>query len=70
MAHARPSIKPVADSALLVEFEKRIHESISQDVLDSGRHLMRMQGREIFKNAVRSMAEASHIALHDAGFTV
>ena len=44
-------------------------EPISQDVLDSGRHLMRMQGREIFKNAVRSMAEASHIALHDAGIT-
>jgi 3-oxoacyl-[acyl-carrier-protein] synthase-3 len=44
-------------------------EPLSQDVLDSGRHLMRMQGREIFKNAVRSMAEASHIALHDAGIT-
>lgn len=44
-------------------------EPMSQEVLDSGRHLMRMKGREIFKNAVRSMAEASHIALHDAGIT-
>jgi len=44
-------------------------EPMSQDVLDAGRHLMRMQGREIFKNAVRSMAEASHIALLDAGIT-
>ena len=44
-------------------------EPISQDVLDRGRHLMRMEGREIFKNAVRSMAEASHIALHEAGLT-
>lgn len=44
-------------------------EPLSHDVLDSGRHLMRMQGREIFKNAVRSMAEAAHIALHEAGIT-
>jgi 3-oxoacyl-[acyl-carrier-protein] synthase-3 len=44
-------------------------EPMSQDVLDGGRHLMRMQGREIFKNAVRSMAEASHMALHQAGIT-
>ena len=30
---------------------------------------MRMEGREIFKNAVRSMAEAAHMALHDSGLT-
>ena len=42
---------------------------MSQSVLDSGRHLMRMNGREIFKNAVRSMAEACDFALQTAGLT-
>lgn len=44
-------------------------EPISQGMLDEGRHLLRMQGREIFKNAVRSMAEACDIALTKAGLT-
>jgi 3-oxoacyl-[acyl-carrier-protein] synthase-3 len=44
-------------------------EPISQTVLDQGRHLLRMQGREIFKNAVRSMSEACDIALRKAGLT-
>jgi len=44
-------------------------EPISQSMLDEGRHLLRMQGREIFKNAVRSMAEACDIALNKAGLT-
>ena len=44
-------------------------EPISQTVLDEGRHLLRMQGREIFKNAVRSMAEACDMALQKAGLT-
>jgi len=44
-------------------------DPISQSMLDEGRHLMRMQGREIFKNAVRSMAEACDFALQHAGMT-
>jgi 3-oxoacyl-[acyl-carrier-protein] synthase III len=44
-------------------------DPISQAVLDEGRHLMKMQGREIFKNAVRHMAEACDIALKKAGMT-
>ncbi len=32
-------------------------------------HLLRMEGREVFKHAVRSMAEASAMALKDAGLT-
>lgn len=42
---------------------------VSDAVLREGSHLLRMEGREIFKNAVRSMAEATHMALHDAGLT-
>lgn len=42
-------------------------EPISQQMLDEGRHLLRMQGREIFKSAVRSMAEACDYALQQAG---
>lgn len=44
-------------------------DPVSQSMLDEGRHLMRMQGREIFKNAVRSMAEACDLALQHAGMT-
>ena len=44
-------------------------EPISQSMLDNGRHLLHMHGREIFKNAVRSMAEACDIAMKKAGFT-
>ncbi len=44
-------------------------DPISQSMLDEGRHLLHMHGREIFKNAVRSMAEACHLALHEAGMT-
>lgn len=42
-------------------------DPISQSMLDEGRHLLRMNGREIFKNAVRSMAEACDIAIKKAG---
>jgi 3-oxoacyl-[acyl-carrier-protein] synthase III (EC 2.3.1.41) len=42
-------------------------DPISQSMLDEGRHLLRMHGREIFKNAVRSMAEACEIAINKAG---
>lgn len=44
-------------------------DPLSQGVLDEGRHLLKMQGREIFKNAVRSMSEACDIALKKAGLT-
>ena len=44
-------------------------EPVSQALLDNGRHLIRMEGREIFKNAVRSMAEACDVALQQAGLT-
>ena len=44
-------------------------EPLSQTVLDEGRHLLKMEGREIFKNAVRSMAEACDLALQKAGLT-
>jgi 3-oxoacyl-[acyl-carrier-protein] synthase-3 len=44
-------------------------DPLSQAVLDEGRHLLRMQGREIFKHAVRSMAEACDQALKEAGMT-
>jgi 3-oxoacyl-[acyl-carrier-protein] synthase-3 len=44
-------------------------EPMTPDVLVRRSHLLRMEGREIFKNAVRSMAEAAHMALHDAGLT-
>ncbi len=42
---------------------------MSQEVLDSKDYLLRMSGREVFKNAVRSMAEASDMALQRAGMT-
>jgi 3-oxoacyl-[acyl-carrier-protein] synthase-3 len=44
-------------------------DPVSQSMLDEGRHLMKMQGREIFKNAVRNMAEACELALQKAGMT-
>jgi 3-oxoacyl-[acyl-carrier-protein] synthase-3 len=45
------------------------NEPFSQAVLESGRHLIQMQGREVFKHAVRSMSEACDIALKRAGLT-
>jgi 3-oxoacyl-[acyl-carrier-protein] synthase-3 len=42
---------------------------MSEAVLKDRSYLMRMEGREIFKNAVRSMAEATHIVLQNAGLT-
>jgi 3-oxoacyl-[acyl-carrier-protein] synthase-3 len=44
-------------------------EPMSHAVLESARHLVHMQGREVFKNAVRSMAEACDFALQQAGMT-
>lgn len=42
---------------------------MSQEVLDNKDYLLKMSGREVFKNAVRSMAEASDMALQRAGLT-
>jgi 3-oxoacyl-[acyl-carrier-protein] synthase-3 len=42
---------------------------MSQAVLDEGTHLVRMRGREVFKHAVRNMAEACDNALQAAGLT-
>ncbi len=44
-------------------------EPMNEDVLGRRDHLLRMEGREVFKNAVRSMAEASDLALQHAGLT-
>jgi 3-oxoacyl-[acyl-carrier-protein] synthase-3 len=44
-------------------------EPITHEVIDTGRHLVHMNGREVFKNAVRSMAEACDFALQQAGMT-
>ncbi len=42
---------------------------IDHEVLEAKDHMVHMAGREVFKNAVRSMAEASHLALQKAGLT-
>lgn len=42
---------------------------MSPEVLENKSHLLKMSGREVFKNAVRSMAEASDMALQRAGMT-
>jgi 3-oxoacyl-[acyl-carrier-protein] synthase-3 len=44
-------------------------EPPTPEVLARGRHYLQMEGREIFKNAVRSMAEACDLALQQAGLT-
>jgi len=43
---------------------------LSQQVLDEKSHLIRMEGREVFKHAVRCMADSCHVALQNAGLTV
>jgi len=42
---------------------------MDENVLRERSHLIRMEGREIFKNAVRAMAEATHLVLAGAGLT-
>lgn len=42
---------------------------MSPEVMENRDHLLKMSGREVFKNAVRSMAEASDMALQRAGMT-
>ncbi len=44
-------------------------EPLTESVLAESRHLVVMQGREIFRHAVRSMAEACDFALQQAGLT-
>ena len=45
-------------------------EPMSQAVMDSRRHFVKMEGREVFKNAVRNMAEVCDAALKQAGMTI
>lgn len=42
---------------------------MDEGVLERRDHLVKMSGREVFKNAVRSMAEAADMALQRAGLT-
>ena len=42
---------------------------MDEEVLATRGHLVHMAGREVFKNAVRSMADSSHQALQKAGLT-
>jgi 3-oxoacyl-[acyl-carrier-protein] synthase-3 len=42
---------------------------MNEQVLEEGGHLVKMAGREVFRSAVRSMAEASDQALQRAGVT-
>jgi len=42
---------------------------MDEKVLRERSHLIRMEGREIFKSAVRAMAEATHLVLAGAGLT-
>lgn len=46
-----------------------VRQPIDGDVIARRDHLMRMSGREIYKNAVRSMADASEQAMKQAGLT-
>ena len=46
-----------------------VAQPLDEEGLREGRHLMFMAGREVFKNAVRSMAEAAQCSLRDAGLT-
>ncbi|MCE2454499.1 MAG: ketoacyl-ACP synthase III [Gemmatimonadetes bacterium] len=43
---------------------------ITAEVLDDKSHLIRMAGREVFKNAVRNMADSCNRVLDDAGLNV
>jgi 3-oxoacyl-[acyl-carrier-protein] synthase-3 len=45
-------------------------EPITPEVLTAKRHLVKMQGREVYKHAVRNMTQASKIALEANGLTV
>jgi len=40
------------------------------ELLERKEHLVKMKGKEVFKEAVKSMSEASEIALKKAGFTM
>jgi len=46
-----------------------VHIPLTPEVLESKGHLLKMAGREVFKNAVRSMADAADTALRKAGLT-
>ena len=54
---------------LLIRPAGGVLNPMSQAVLDEKTHLVRMQGREVFKHAVRNMADACDHALRVAGLT-
>lgn len=54
-------------SELLVRPAGGVAMPLTEEVLAEGSHLVRMAGREVFKNAVRSMAEACEIVMEEAG---
>lgn len=43
---------------------------ITHDLIEEDRHCVVMQGREVFKYAVRGLVESSHQAIADAGLTM
>lgn len=46
-----------------------VRQALDLEALERKDHMLKMHGREVFKNAVRNMAEASDIALQKAGLT-
>jgi len=46
-----------------------VMEPMNEERLERKDHLLKMHGREVFKNAVRNMSEAADIALQKAGWT-
>ncbi|MEZ4423971.1 MAG: beta-ketoacyl-ACP synthase III [Gemmatimonadota bacterium] len=46
-----------------------VRQALDLEALERKDHMLKMHGREVFKNAVRNMAEASEIALQKAGLT-
>ena len=65
----------IAEVVELVDNDRRrdifdvMDDPMSAEVLERKDHLLKMSGREVFKNAVRSMAEGADLALLRAGMT-
>ena len=47
----------------------RVPMPASKETVEQGKHFITMQGREVFKLAVKSMADAAEAALREAGLT-
>lgn len=64
-----------SDGALAKELwceapSSRVPGRVTHAMLDEGRHLPRMNGRQVFKNATTRFPEVIHEVLADAGFTL